>query len=847
MRLDDGDHLNASENRRPLSLGPLHDTAHGYAVEIDWRASVAMTRSIAMRILAPAVMSLLACSFQADAAELIGRWQVSAPTGSAAFEFLDSPSSKIAGTYRYSPPDCQGDLVQLSVQPPTYMFRERPSNSRVCGTGSIVRVAVISPNAIRVDRIHPTSGKVQSTWDIAKGPGESATASGAPAPMTTSQYSSATAVFGPSVGSTPQVYGCGRYQSGLGKELCVNYGITGGELDILVRELGPQGRLSEKTIRRYRAGAIASQFAPLADSVYQWRRQSVDTNGDGIPDWELDTDVSRWWLFLSDGFGAATYVRKDKSGIVRDVAIVFEGTTAWSIPDWVSNYWALANADPQLISASEYVLKVRKKYGAVQGRITCVGHSLGGRLAQIFAFRNRTNGMTFNSAAPSKNATASSGSAAQITNIFMEKDAVDELSDGFVLADDVGESFRFAFEFNSALGAHSMERMVQYMNSVARVYLDLMQPRILEMCAGQTRRSISPDLCSPPAILSPIGAGVGSLAGPSTGSVSPTPSGPATASGDFVGQWKGTVQQSGSRPYTIELSVRGMQVGSVVGTVAYPELSCVGTWTLESQQASEATFVEKITSGSRCISGIRVQMKVAQGMTAHLSWIGHQTQADVLKDRGTSLQTTASQSPQIVQPRNMGTVWSGSQLLAKLGSLQGTARYAAFAEAFGAGQVPTPLAVADAIALGRGMGDSQFAYVRLVAPLLGSTVTATQFDGLAGTTEGLGRLKVLAAIEDGVGIADNLSVADFNLIVSRMSDYRVPSITALAKKLRANLGPREVIEILGDSNSLMKLPALDELKGARRIRTPLSEAEVSAIAASFGFLEGQAREILMRP
>ena len=751
----------------PLCLGHVHDTAHGYAVEIDRLASVSM--SFAMRLFAPAVMSLLAGSFQADAAELIGSWQVSAPTGSATFEFLDAPNSKIAGTYHYSPSDCQGDLVKLSAQPPIYMFRERPSNSRACGTGSIVRVAVTSTNAIRVDRIHPTSGEVQSTWAITHQPTGSAatsvvsadgvaaaigsddfvgrwkgtvqqsgvgpyaidlslrslqvgavvgdvkypdyrcvgtwtlesqqvgeaifvekitsgpclsrirvqmklaqgakaqlswigrsvranvskdgtplapatsgaadTPAGASAPMTTSQYSSAPAVFGPSAGSTPQVYGCGRYQSGLGSELCVKYGITGGELDILVRELGPQGRLSEKTIRRYRAGAIASQFAPLADSVYQWRRRSVDTNGDGVPDWELDKDFSRHEF--STGFGAATYVRRIGGSDVSDVAIVFEGTSLWTNKDMLNNVQALLNVDPQYSSAMKYVSDVRERHKSVPvGRTTIVGHSLGGRLAQIFALRTHMNGITFNSAAPSRLATPQSGGAALIKNIFMEKDVVDELSEGFVLADDVGEPFRFAFEFNSALGAHSMERMVQHMNFVARVYLELMQPRIVEMCAGQRQRSISPDLCSPPAILSPIGAGVGSLAGPPTGAVSPTPSGPATASGDFVGQWKGTVQQSGVRPYAIELSLKSMQVGAVVGDVKYPDYRCVGTWTLESQQVSEAIFVEKIASGP-CISGIRVQMKLVQSAKAGLFWLGRSVRASVVKVGGSRASPTS--------------------------------------------------------------------------------------------------------------------------------------------------------------------------------------------------------------
>jgi hypothetical protein len=318
---------------------------------------------------------------------------------------------------------------------------------------------------------------------------------------------------------------------------------------------------------------------------------------------------------------------------------------------------------------------------------------------------------------------------------------------------------------------------------------------------------------------------------------------------NMKGGWGGIVHQGGLQyPVAMELQVNG--TNQVTGTVSYPSLSCTGRLDWQGPGSGGVALREVIASG-RCVQGGLIRINMNSPGTLDWRWYypDGREGATAKLTRTTVIGTgvpNASSGPAI-RAGAAGMGRSGSQLLARLGSLQGTARYAAFAEAFGAGQVPTPLGVAEAIAIGSGMGDSQYAYVRLVASRLGSTVTPAQFNGLAGTTAGLDRLKVLAAIEDGVGIAGNLDAAGFNLIVSRMPNYRVASITALAKKLHANLGPREVIEILGDSSSLMKLPALEEIKKARRIRSPLSEAEIIAISAGFGLLEGQARQILMGP
>ena len=66
----------------------------------------------------------------------------------------------------------------------------------------------------------------------------------------------------------------------------------------------------------------------------------------------------------------------------------------------------------------------------------------------------------------------------------------------------------------------------------------------------------------------------------------------------FHGTWTGTgVQTSPNVTWSVLLTYAGGPIGSVVATVAYPSLTCGGTWTLRSQGADSLRVRETITFG----------------------------------------------------------------------------------------------------------------------------------------------------------------------------------------------------------------------------------------------------------
>ncbi|MBK8245899.1 MAG: hypothetical protein IPK85_00580 [Gemmatimonadetes bacterium] len=67
----------------------------------------------------------------------------------------------------------------------------------------------------------------------------------------------------------------------------------------------------------------------------------------------------------------------------------------------------------------------------------------------------------------------------------------------------------------------------------------------------------------------------------------------------FHGTWTGTgVQTSPNITWNVLLTYAGGPIGSVVATVAYPSLTCGGTWTLRSQGADSLRVRETITFGN---------------------------------------------------------------------------------------------------------------------------------------------------------------------------------------------------------------------------------------------------------
>ncbi|HYH80823.1 MAG TPA: hypothetical protein VEX86_13570 [Longimicrobium sp.] len=72
----------------------------------------------------------------------------------------------------------------------------------------------------------------------------------------------------------------------------------------------------------------------------------------------------------------------------------------------------------------------------------------------------------------------------------------------------------------------------------------------------------------------------------------------------FVGSWKGKGSQSDQKgEWSITASISGGAVGAVVGTIAYPSLSCGGDLVLRRVTEDSIEVRERITHGD-CIDGI---------------------------------------------------------------------------------------------------------------------------------------------------------------------------------------------------------------------------------------------------
>jgi hypothetical protein len=89
----------------------------------------------------------------------------------------------------------------------------------------------------------------------------------------------------------------------------------------------------------------------------------------------------------------------------------------------------------------------------------------------------------------------------------------------------------------------------------------------------------------------------------------------------FFGSWEGRGSQS-DQPgdWSIAATLTGGQpVGGLVGTIAYPSLSCSGTLTLRAASASRLELEERITSGP-CVDGGIITLTALDDGSLRYDW-----------------------------------------------------------------------------------------------------------------------------------------------------------------------------------------------------------------------------------
>jgi hypothetical protein len=96
----------------------------------------------------------------------------------------------------------------------------------------------------------------------------------------------------------------------------------------------------------------------------------------------------------------------------------------------------------------------------------------------------------------------------------------------------------------------------------------------------------------------------------------------ANLSASYIGVWEGTGSQSSSS-WTISITLTPGTVNSVVGTIAYPSLSCGGTLTLHRIKTQSIELDERFTYGSnRCVPGrVILQSSSDEKNQLEYSWL----------------------------------------------------------------------------------------------------------------------------------------------------------------------------------------------------------------------------------
>jgi hypothetical protein len=259
----------------------------------------------------------------------------------------------------------------------------------------------------------------------------------------------------------------------LERQLCQDYGLSGRENRDVADVLSGRSSSANDVLQRYRVGSEAYPYAQLALAAYP--------PDDAYPKVITQTIPTGWILVdrirLPSGFEAAAFQSANR----RLVVVAFAGTD--SVLDWASNVGGAVTIDPQVGDAIKYFNTSRDRFGGGEQApsLVIVGHSLGGRLAQLVAARSGTRAFTFNPMVP--NALISwaldATHAAGVTNLRVADDVVSDFANVPGLAD-IGTTVTFDFfvggVVTGALSAHSQGQFVNFLHGVDRVFREKLLP-----------------------------------------------------------------------------------------------------------------------------------------------------------------------------------------------------------------------------------------------------------------------------------------------------------------------------------------------------------------------------------
>ncbi|MDP2198456.1 MAG: hypothetical protein Q8K01_07725 [Sulfurimicrobium sp.] len=263
------------------------------------------------------------------------------------------------------------------------------------------------------------------------------------------------------------------------------FGITGAELHLLGRELANGGRATAETLLRYKLGDNAARYALFAKAAYG-KSPTIDWDGKEPAEWQLVTSNSK--EYGDSGLVISVYKRTAQGAILTDsteVIIAIRGTEPTDFRDLMfDGVAALGYVDLQLKQAYQFVTDFFAKNPTKANRTVLVGHSLGGRIAQIIAANKGLRAFTFNAAAVRKEVAQAYGLTVYpllpgleyslITSVVSSADWVNPSSKVFILAEDLGQ--RLQFNFCGPGQGHGIDGVVVSLERVQKIYRERLNP-----------------------------------------------------------------------------------------------------------------------------------------------------------------------------------------------------------------------------------------------------------------------------------------------------------------------------------------------------------------------------------